>query len=148
MIEVDYNTSVKNKYLAKDLQKIAELVAKKEKMVTGVVEINIVGDKEMIELNFQYRGKKYPTDVLSFAWTEDKKIKSNFLGQIYICFPQIKRQAKECKITENEELTRMLIHGLLHLVGHDHIKKNQAKKMFKIQEGIIKDLGYVSQKFI
>lgn len=148
MIEIDYNSNVKNKYSAKDLQKIAELVAKKEKKVKGVVEINMIGDKEMTELNFQYRGKKYPTDVLSFAWTEDKKIKSNLLGQIYICYPQIKRQAKEYKIKEHEELARMLIHGLLHLVGHDHIKNAPAKKMFAIQEGIINGLGYVSQKFI
>lgn len=148
MIEIDFNSSIKNEYSANDLQKIAELVAKKEKKVSGIVEINIIGDKEMTELNFEYRGKKYPTDVLSFAWTEDKKIKSKLLGQIYICLPQIKRQAKEYKIKEYEELARMLIHGLLHLVGHDHIKKTMAVKMFKIQEGIIKELGYVSQKFI
>lgn len=148
MIEVDYNSNVKNKYVANDLQKIAQLVAQKEKKVKGLVEINMIGDKEMTELNSQYRGKKYPTDVLSFAWTEDKKIKSNLLGQIYICYPQIKRQAKEYKIKEHEELARMLIHGLLHLVGYDHIKDVPAKKMFAIQEGIIKELGYVSQKFI
>lgn len=148
MIEIDFNSSIKNKYFADDFQKIAELVAKKEKKVTGLVEINVIGDKEMTELNFQYRGKKYPTDVLSFAWTEDKKIKSKLLGQIYICLPQIKRQAKEYKIKEHEELARMFVHGLLHLVGHDHIKKQPAKKMFSIQEGIIKELGYVSQKFI
>ncbi len=148
MIEIDFNSSIKNKYSESDLKKVALLVAKKEKKVAGVVEINIVGDKEMTELNFQYRGKKYPTDVLSFAWTEDKKIKSKLLGQIYICLPQIKRQAKDYKIKEQEELSRMLIHGLLHLVGHDHIKSSMAKKMFKIQEGIIKELGYVCQKFI
>jgi len=148
MIEIDYNSSIKNKYSVKDFQNIAQLVAKKEKKVRGLVEINMIGDKEMIEMNYQYRGKKYPTDVLSFAWSEDKKIKSKLLGQIYICLPQIKRQAKEYKIKEYEEMTRMIIHGLLHLVGHDHIKKAPAQKMFKIQEGIIKDLGYVSQKFI
>lgn len=148
MIEIDYNSNIKNKYSAQDLQEIAQLVSKQEKKVAGLVEINIIGDKEMTELNFQHRGKKFPTDVLSFAWTEDKKIKSNFLGQIFICFPQIKRQAKECKIEEYEELARMLIHGLLHLVGHDHIKKIPAKRMFKIQEGIINQLGYVSQKFV
>ncbi len=148
MIEIDYNYNIKNNYSAKDLLKICQLVAKKEKKVDGVVEINVIGDKEMTELNFQYRGKKYPTDVLSFAWEEDKKIKSTMLGQIFICYPQIQRQAKECKIKEQEELARMFIHGLLHLVGHDHIKPVPAKKMFKIQEEVIKELGYASQKFI
>ncbi len=148
MIKINYNSNVKNKYSEKDLQKIALLVSKKEPKVKGEVEINIIGNKEMIELNGYYRGKKCPTDVLSFAWQEDKKIKSSLLGQIYICLPQIKRQAKEWQVTEVEELTRMLIHGLLHLVGYDHIQKTPAKKMFKIQEGIIKDCGYVSKKFI
>lgn len=148
MIKIDYNSNVKNNYSAKVLLKICQLVAKKEKKVDGVVEVNIIGDKEMTELNFQYRGKKFPTDVLSFAWEEDAKIKSRLLGQIFICLPQIQRQAKECKIKESEELARMLIHGLLHLVGHDHIKSAPAKKMFKIQEEIIKELGYASQKFI
>jgi probable rRNA maturation factor len=148
MIKINYNSNIKNKYSEKDLQKITKLVSKKEKKVDGVVEVNMIDDKEMIDLNFHYRGKKNPTDVLSFAWKEDKKIKSQLLGQIYICYPQIKRQAKEYEVKENEELARMLIHGLLHLAGHDHIKKVMAKKMFKIQEGIITELGYVSQKFI
>ncbi len=148
MIKIDYNSNVKNSYPAKDLFKICQLVAKKEKKVDGVIEVNIIGDKEMTKLNFQYRGKKYPTDVLSFAWKEDKKIKTKMLGQIFICFPQIQRQAKEYKIKESEELARMFIHGLLHLVGHDHVRSAPAKQMFKIQEEVIKELGYASQKFI
>ncbi|MFA6424239.1 MAG: rRNA maturation RNase YbeY [Candidatus Magasanikbacteria bacterium] len=148
MIKINYNSNIKNKYSAKDLQKIALKTARKEKKIMGMVEVNMVGDKEMTKLNFNYRGKKCPTDVLSFAWEEDKTIRSKILGQIYICYPQIKRQAREWKIKEQEELSRMLIHGLLHLVGHDHIKKEQAKKMFKIQEEVINELGYVSQKFI
>lgn len=148
MIEIDLNSNIKNSYNISDLMEIAQLVAEKEKRVKGMIEVNLIGDKEMTELNYQYRGKKYPTDVLSFAWNEDKKIKSQMLGQIYICIPQIKRQAKECDITDQEEFSRMFIHGLLHLSGHDHIKKNQAQKMFKIQEGVIKELGYVSQKFV
>lgn len=148
MIKVDLNSSVKNIWTQKKLQKIGEKIALKEKKIKGDVEINIIGDKEMINLNYHYRGKKKPTDVLSFAWQEDKKIETNFLGQIYICLPQIKRQAKEYKITEDEELTRMLIHGLLHLVGHDHMNEKQAKKMFKLQEDTIVELGYESHKFI
>ena len=148
MIKIDYHANVKNNYSAKDLLKIGQLVAKKEKKVDGIVEVNIIGDKEMTGLNFQYRGKKYPTDVLSFAWEEDKKMPSKMLGQIFICYPQIQRQAKAYKIKDSEELARMFIHGLLHLVGHDHIKRAPAKKMFKIQEEVIKELGYASQKFI
>lgn len=103
----------------------------------GELEVSVVGDKEMKDLNYRYRGKNCVTDVLSFAWQEDKKIKSEFLGQIYVCYPQIVRQAKELSIKTSEEFARMLAHGFLHLLGHDHIKKSEAKTMFKIQEKIV-----------
>ncbi len=148
MIKVECNFTIKVPYTVSELQKIASTIAKKEKKIKGTVEINFIGDKKMTEMNYQYRGKKYPTDVLSFAWGEDGKIKSSLLGQIYLCYPQIKRQAKEWKTTAQAEMTRMLIHGLLHLTGHDHIKPNQAKKMSALQEGAVKTLGYATDKFI
>jgi probable rRNA maturation factor len=147
MIKTICNFNIKSPYTTSWLQSIANRLSQKEKKIKGEVEITIVGDKEMTELNWLYRGKNYPTDVLSFAWQEDNKIKTKMLGQIYVCYPQIKRQAKDWGVKENEEMARMLIHGLLHLVGHDHHEKKQAKKMFKIQEGIIENLGYVTQKF-
>ena len=106
--------------------------------VNGEAEVNVVGDKEIKDLNRRYRGKNCVTDVLSFAWTEDKKVKSGLLVQIYICYPQIARQAKELCVGAPEEFARMLAHGLLHLLGYDHIKKTEAGKMFKIQENIVK----------
>ena len=105
--------------------------------VSGELEINIVGDAEIKDLNFRYRGKNKATDVLSFAWQEDKLIKSSNLGQIYICYPQIERQAKEFKVAVKEEFVRMLAHGFLHIIGYNHEKKKDAEKMFKIQEEIV-----------
>lgn len=148
MIKVESNFEIKAPTTNKELQKIALVISKKEKKIKGIVELNIIGDKKMTELNYQFRGKKYPTDVLSFAWGEEGKVKSSLLGQIYLCYPQIVRQAKEYKTTAKAEMTRMLIHGLLHLVGHDHIKPNQAKKMFALQETAVKTLGYATDKFI
>jgi len=143
MIKPDFNFDVKIPLNTKFLKKVVFTIAQKEKKIKGKVEINFIGDKKMTELNGQYRGKSYPTDVLSFPWNEN-----GFLGQIYICHPQIKRQAKEVKTTYEAELSRMLIHGLLHLVGHDHIKTIEAKKMFALQEGAVKKLGYDTEKFI
>ncbi len=111
----------------------------KHTKINGEVEVNIVGDKEMKSLNFHYRGLNKTTDVLSFAWQEDKIIKSNYLGQIYISYPQIVKQAKELRIDPKEEFVRMLAHGFLHIIGHDHIEKKEAKVMFGIQENIVDD---------
>ena len=82
-------------------------------------------------LSKKYRGKNATTDVLSF---ED-------LNEIYICLPQAKRQAKLLKTSEKAELTRLLVHGIVHLKGHDHEKSaKEAEKMRQIEEGILKNL--------
>ena len=120
------------------IKKIADVFTRNVKKAKGEVEIIAVNDQEMKELNRDYRGKNITTDVLSFAFSEDKKISSDYLGQIFISYPQIKRQAKEFKIKEKEELARMLTHGLLHLVGFDHNTKIKEQKMLKLQEKIIK----------
>ena len=100
--------------------------------------MSVVNDKTIKELNKKYRGKDAATDVLAFTWKEDKIVKTNFLGQIFISYPKIIKQAKEYKATEEEEFTRMLAHGALHLAGYDHQTKRDANKMFKIQEEIIR----------
>ena len=102
------------------------------------LEINIVGDYLLRKLNRLYRGIDKKTDVLAFAWQEEEQIKNNFLGQIYISYPQIVRQSKEFDVTILEETKRMTIHGLLHLLGHDHKNKNDSKLMFSLQERILK----------
>ncbi len=120
------------------VDKIVSLAARAEKKIHGTVEVTIVGEKKIKALNLKYRGKNLVTDVLSFSWLEGGEMPGDFLGQIFICYPQIVRQAKEYKVSVEEEFARMLVHGLLHLVGYDHVKENEAKKMFVLQEKIIK----------
>ena len=137
MLRVNFFKRAKSPWTLSGVAKVFRAAHKLVK-INGELEVNVIGDKEMKNLNHHYRGKNSATDVLSFAWDEDKKIKSEFLGQIYICYPQIARQAKEFGVKINEEFVRMLAHGFLHTVGYDHIKKPDAEKMFKIQEKIIK----------
>ena len=138
MLRVNFFKRVRSPWTLSGVEKVFR-AARQLIKINGELEINVVGDKEMKALNYRHRGKNNITDVLSFAWNEDKKVKSEFLGQIYICYPQIARQAKEFGVKINEEFVRMLAHGFLHTVGYDHIKKLDAEKMFKIQEEIIKN---------
>lgn len=99
------------------------------------VSVVLVGNAKIKKLNREYRGKDKVTDVLSFGDLGEK----DFLGEIVICLPQIRRQAKKYQVAEQEELARMLAHGLLHLKGLDHecsVKK--AKKMFQEQERLLR----------
>lgn len=136
MIKLDFNKTVDCLWNLVKIQKVFSQIEKVTK-AKGSVEVSIVGDKEIRDLNFRYRGLKKVTDVLSFAWQEDKVIKTDSLGQIYICYPQIVRQAKTFGVKPEEEFVRMLAHGFLHIIGHDHGKKKEAEIMFGLQEDIV-----------
>jgi len=142
MLNLTINKFVKKVSIAdKEILRAGALIddnfIKNEKKIFEL-ELNIVGEKEIKKINSVYRKKNSITDVLSFAWGEEKMIKTDCLGQVYICYPQIKRQAKEYKITIKEEFFRMFFHSVLHILGFDHMKEGQAKKMFKKQEELLK----------
>ncbi len=101
------------------------------------ISVHFVGDKRMRTLNRTYRNKDKTTDVLAFAMQEGDAFDNKDWGDIFISIPQIKKQAKENKIKFEEELVRMLVHGILHLAGYDHIKKRDAKVMLPLQEKLL-----------
>ncbi len=86
--------------------------------------------RQMQKINMQFRGKDRPTDVLSFE-SQD----AHTLGELIFCLPVLKKQAKEHKQSLEDELTLMMIHGILHLLGYDHeASKAEDALMFQIQE--------------
>lgn len=105
-----------------------------------------VDSKTVKRLNRDYRGKDKITDVLSFAEEKDGFIeygKSNYLGEIVICVDRAKRQAKEYNYTLKQEIARLLVHGLAHLVGFDHenVTAKEAEKMFTFEKKVMKMIG-------
>lgn len=101
------------------------------------VSITLVDDKQIRELNNKYRGINKPTNVLSFELGDDM-----LLGDIFISLPTVKKQAKEAGISVAEHTAHMVVHGMLHLQGFDHIKDNEAKIMENKEIQILKKLGY------
>lgn len=129
------------------IESLVHLVAQHEKKLRGEIEIHCITESEIQDLNRRYRGKNKPTDVLSFAWTElpkevwiNSKVFKKYLGEIYLCPKYIKEQAQRFKVGNKEEFIRMLVHGLLHLVGYDHDIKKRAQRMFGFQEEIVKKI--------
>lgn len=105
--------------------------------------IHLVGEKEIMALNKEHRKINKVTDVLSFPLCEVGEIRDKRyeeIGDVFLCIPQIKKQAKEYGVSFEEEFCRILTHGILHLLGFDHQKKKEANKMFKLQEKIVKAL--------
>ena len=108
-----------------------ELRIKKKKKVS----IGFVSLSQIKKLNRKYRGKNQVTDVLSFQIGEGE-----MLGEVLISYEQAKKQAAKMEHTTRTEILFLLVHGVLHLTGHDHEKPAQTKKMFAIQERILKTL--------
>ncbi len=140
MIKINFNKAVASPFQLKDIEHAANSAADLAKKLIGEVEVNIVGEKEIKKLNKQFRGIDKVTDVLSFPWAEKNNKLEKFLGQIYICYPKIVAQAKEFKVTAREEFMRMFIHGLLHLIGYDHLTGKEADAMFALQEKIVRNI--------
>lgn len=133
-----YKTVQKINFSVKKITEVVLYTLKREK-VRGNISIHLIGDKRMRSLNRTYRGKDKTTDVLSFSSLEGlDMIMGEELGDIFISVPQIKRQAKLWDVTYKEEFMRMLIHGVLHILGHDHIIEREAKVMFGKQETYLK----------
>jgi rRNA maturation RNase YbeY len=108
----------------KMLRTLAISVLKMERSHFGSVEITLSDDLLLRELNKQWRNLDKTTDVLSFPFEE-----SDFLGEIYISVPQVLRQSETYQCTPGEELFRVTLHGVLHLLGYDHITTPQRKIM-------------------
>lgn len=98
---------------------------------------------QMKALNFQYRQKNKPTDVLSFGSVDESS-----MGDLVFCFPVLKKQAKMQKHSVDHELLYMMIHGLLHLLGYDHeLSKKEEKIMFQIQDSCFEHIRHLPRIF-
>ena len=109
------------------------------------VDVSLVDDDTIQTINRDYRKIDRVTDVISFAFLDDKDPRDQIndptipqmLGEIFISVPQAKRQAKEIGNSELRELRFLFVHGLLHLLGYDHMKKEDEEIMFPLQEVIL-----------
>lgn len=115
-------------------QRLHRWTGRLEEMLSpgGNVAVKIGEDDEARHLNRTYRGKDASTDVLSFPFSETRPDGTTYLGDIFISGARAKVQAREAGISLEEEILRLIIHGLLHLMGHEH--SDESSDMLKQQE--------------
>jgi len=144
MIKFEINQKIGQKINRKKLDKIikkANQILRLKKDYS--FSLAIVSDKEIKKLNKIYRKKDKSTDVLSFSFAESKskdfkpKNKIIDLGEIIISFQTAQKQAREAGYLIENEICRLLVHGLLHLFGYNHIKKGDSKIMEKLESKIL-----------
>lgn len=140
LIVNDTAMKISEKFLKDSLKKISSSLEKK-----NIVD-KVLFDKELTlvfldklaakKLNWQYRQKDYPTDILSFESGDPES-----LGELVFCPEVLETQAKEHKQSFDHELGLMLLHGVLHLLGFDHEDGgDEEKKMMSLQDEVFKEL--------
>jgi probable rRNA maturation factor len=104
--------------------------------------IRIVDEEEGTKLNNRWMQTNAPTNVLSFPAGDIKGFNHCLLGDIVICAPVVEREAGEQGKPIEAHYAHMVIHGILHLLGHDHLTTEDAEKMESLETGILENLGH------
>lgn len=122
----------------------AEKVTSNLQLPTSNLEatIRLINAEESNELNRQFRNKDKATNVLSFPYEPLGEEDKNYLGDLAMCVDVIKLEAQEQNKTLEAHFTHMTIHGILHLLGYDHIEEDQAKAMEALEIKILAELGF------
>lgn len=101
------------------------------------VAIRVVDDAESQALNLSWRGKDKPTNVLSFPGERLPGADEFVLGDIVICAGVVRSEAAEQRKTESDHWAHMVVHGILHLRGYDHIEDGEAEEMEALEREIL-----------
>ena len=139
MFEIINNTNKEIAELEK-LEKYIKFLVTKLKIKKGIFNIIFVSNEEIHEINRAYRNTDRVTDVISFALEDNKDIVYKgfrLLGDIYIAIDVAYDQAIEYNHSREREVCFLATHGLLHLLGYDHMNEEEEKIMFKKQEELL-----------
>jgi len=133
-----------NEKLDKELDELKDMLSdfcKREDLGNVIFNIIIIDNPTIHKINKEYRDKDAPTDVISFALEDDKTVIEpdgvRILGDIYISIDKVHEQALEYGHSFKRELSFLAVHGLLHLLGYDHMEKSDEEVMFKKQEEVL-----------
>ena len=126
----------------KEIENFLKFVVKKEKLENAIFNIIIIDNPRIKEINRDYRKIDRETDVISFALEDSKDLEYEdfrLLGDIYISIDKAVSQSIEYNHSLLRELSFLSIHGLLHLLGYDHMKEEDEKIMFGKQEELLNE---------
>ena len=108
----------------------------------AALTVRIVGARESAALNGRYRGKQGPTNVLAFPFSAPPGAKSDVLGDIVICAPVVRREARAQGKRAPAHWAHLTVHGIMHLRGYDHRTRRQAAAMEGREVRVLARLGF------
>ena len=122
------------------LEKYVTNIVKKLNIEEAIFNIILIDEDEIHELNKNYRGVDRKTDVITFALEDNKSFNNpeiRVLGDIYLCIPVAYEQANIYNHSKVREVCFLATHGILHLLGYDHMNEEDEKEMFSLQEELL-----------
>lgn len=119
-------------------------IALQDKCEKAHICIRIVDEHESAELNTAYRRKQGPTNVLSFPYKSclELDFEQYYLGDIVICAPIVQNEAQQQNLPAIAHWAHMTVHGILHLLGYDHLHEQEAQIMERLEVVILSQLGF------
>ena len=123
-----------------DVQRWAEQACLHDDPV--IASVQVVSSDEMRELNNTWRGKDKPTNVLSFPMQTPEEVDLKILGDLAVCAAVISHEARQQHKPLRAHWAHMIVHGMLHLQGYDHIEDRQADEMESLEIRILEQLGF------
>ncbi|MCE8034402.1 MAG: rRNA maturation RNase YbeY [Halomonas sp.] len=105
------------------------------------VTVRIVDAEEGQALNRDYRGRDKPTNVLSFPFECPPGVPLPLLGDLVLCHPVVIREASEQTKRVEDHYAHLVVHGMLHLLGHDHLEEEEAEAMEQLEREILSDFA-------
>ncbi len=128
------NTRIPRKSLNKLFVKTLKILKKDKK--DGIIELTFVSENTIRKLNKTHRKKDVPTDVLSFAYPSEKKLKNDLIGEIIIA-PNIAIKQKNASGSLKKELNKLFVHGLLHVFSYNHKTDEDFCTMNNVEKRIL-----------
>ena len=143
MFEIINNTDKEIDYI-KEIDKYIKYIIKKMELKKCIFNVIFITDEEIHKLNKEYRKVDRKTDVITFALEDVMDVnysKFRLLGDVYISLDTAYEQAKMYNHSDKREICFLITHGILHLLGFDHMEEDDEKEMFDLQKELLDNYG-------
>ena len=140
-VEITFEGVNTETFSSYDLENWFKLTIDEIRTSEGSVSIKFLGKEEMQLMNKKFRSADHPTNVLAFPIDNRLELETDSLGDIAICHEVVLKEAKEQNKKVSDHMAHIFIHGVLHLLGHDHQKEVQAETMENLERRILSKIG-------
>lgn len=125
--------------------RIVKLISDELQLCVDSLEFNFISSKTMVELNKKYLRHNYGTDIITFDYSDEK---NNLDGEIFISLEDALENSKMYKVSADNELLRLIVHGILHLIGYNDTSVKKKKEMKLVEDELVNNFHKLAKGLI